>query len=75
MASKALAVKYRPQTFEEVTEQEILTTILKQQISSKQIQHCYLFCGPAGCGQLCFEPCAVNCDGQLFGVYDLPSGN
>ena len=51
MASKALAVKYRPQTFEEVTEQEILTTILKQQISSKQIQHCYLFCGPAGCGK------------------------
>ena len=51
MASRALAVKYRPQTFEEVTEQEILTTILKQQISSKQIQHCYLFCGPAGCGK------------------------
>ena len=51
MASKALAVKYRPQTFEEVTEQKILTTILKQQISSKQIQHCYLFCGPAGCGK------------------------
>ena len=51
MASKALAVKYRPQTFEDVTEQEILTTILKQQISSKQIQHCYLFCGPAGCGK------------------------
>ena len=51
MASQSLAVKYRPTDFSSVTEQEILTTILKQQISSKQIQHCYLFCGPAGCGK------------------------
>lgn len=69
MASKALAVKYRPQTFEEVTEQEILTTILKQQISSKQIQHCYLFCGPAGCGK---TTCARIFANEINGGQGIP---
>ena len=69
MASRALAVKYRPQTFEEVTEQEILTTILKQQISSKQIQHCYLFCGPAGCGK---TTCARIFANEINGGQGIP---
>ena len=69
MANKALAVKYRPQTFEEVTEQEILTTILKQQISSKQIQHCYLFCGPAGCGK---TTCARIFANEINGGQGIP---
>ena len=69
MASKALAVKYRPQTFEQVTEQEILTTILKQQISSKQIQHCYLFCGPAGCGK---TTCARIFANEINGGQGIP---
>ena len=69
MASKALAVKYRPHTFEEVTEQEILTTILKQQISSKQIQHCYLFCGPAGCGK---TTCARIFANEINGGQGIP---
>ena len=69
MASKALAVKYRPQTFEEVTEQKILTTILKQQISSKQIQHCYLFCGPAGCGK---TTCARIFANEINGGQGIP---
>lgn len=69
MASKALAVKYRPQTFEDVTEQEILTTILKQQISSKQIQHCYLFCGPAGCGK---TTCARIFANEINGGQGIP---
>lgn len=69
MASRALAVKYRPQTFEEVTEQKILTTILKQQISSKQIQHCYLFCGPAGCGK---TTCARIFANEINGGQGIP---
>ena len=69
MASRALAVKYRPQTFEDVTEQEILTTILKQQISSKQIQHCHLFCGPAGCGK---TTCARIFANEINGGQGIP---
>ena len=69
MASKALAVKYRPTDFSSVTEQEILTTILKQQISSKQIQHCYLFCGPAGCGK---TTCARIFANEINGGQGIP---
>ena len=69
MASRALAVKYRPTDFSSVTEQEILTTILKQQISSKQIQHCYLFCGPAGCGK---TTCARIFANEINGGQGIP---
>lgn len=69
MASQSLAVKYRPTDFSSVTEQEILTTILKQQISSKQIQHCYLFCGPAGCGK---TTCARIFANEINGGQGIP---
>ncbi len=51
MAKQALAVTYRPKTFEDVCEQKSTTTVLKQQIETKSFQHSYLFCGPAGCGK------------------------
>lgn len=47
----SLATKYRPKTFDDVTEQESAKTILQQQISSGEIQHAYLFCGGAGTGK------------------------
>lgn len=51
MASKTLAVKYRPKTFDDVTEQSSIKIILQQQLSSGEIKNAYLFCGPAGCGK------------------------
>ena len=51
MAIKTLAVKYRPTTFEDMTEQESIKIILKQQLDSGEIKNAYLFCGPAGCGK------------------------
>ena len=51
MSNMALAVKYRPKTFDDVTEQGSIKTILKQQLESGQIQHSYLFCGGAGTGK------------------------
>lgn len=51
MASKTLAVKYRPKTFEDVTEQESIKIILNQQLESDEVKNAYLFCGPAGCGK------------------------
>jgi len=47
----SLAVKYRPQTFEEVTGQESIRIILRQQLESGEVKHAYLFCGGAGTGK------------------------
>lgn len=49
--SKSLAVRYRPQTFEDCTEQDSIIKILSKQLETMDIQHCYLFCGPSGCGK------------------------
>lgn len=51
MAVKSLAIKYRPQTWEDVTEQGSTKIILQQQLASHEVKNAYLFCGPAGCGK------------------------
>lgn len=51
MAKTSLAVKYRPQTFEDMTEQKSIKDILENQIKTKTFQHGYLFTGPAGTGK------------------------
>ena len=43
---KTLAVKYRPQVWEDVTEQSSTKIILQQQLQSGEIKNAYLFCGP-----------------------------
>lgn len=49
--SKALAIKYRPSTFEDLTEQSAVVKILTNQIETDTIKHGYLFCGGAGTGK------------------------
>lgn len=49
--SKTLAVKYRPKTWDEVTEQGSTKIILQQQLDSGEVKNAYLFCGPAGTGK------------------------
>ena len=51
MAVKSLAVKYRPKTFDDVSEQSAIKTILKQQLQSNETKNAYLFCGGAGTGK------------------------
>lgn len=51
MAKTPLAVKYRPKTFEVMTEQNAIKDILENQIKTKTFQHGYLFTGPAGTGK------------------------
>ena len=51
MAKESLAVKYRPQTFDDMTEQSAIKDILTNQINTKTFQHGYLFTGPAGTGK------------------------
>ena len=48
---QALALKYRPHTFEDVVEQDNIKIILKQQLESGDVKNSYLFCGPAGDGK------------------------
>ena len=48
---KALAVKYRPQTWEDVCSQVSIVEILKKQVESKIFSNCILLTGPAGCGK------------------------
>ena len=49
--SISLAVKYRPKTFDDVSEQGSVKAILENQISTNTIKHGYLFCGGAGTGK------------------------
>lgn len=48
---KSLAIKYRPTTFDEVTEQGSIKIILQEQISTGTIKNAYLFTGGAGTGK------------------------
>lgn len=48
---QALYRKYRPQTFEEVAGQEVITRTLKNAITNNKISHAYLFTGPRGTGK------------------------
>lgn len=51
MAKESLAVKYRPKSFDDLTEQSAIKAILENQIETKTFQHGYLFTGPAGTGK------------------------
>ena len=48
MASKTLAVAYRPKTWSEVEGQGSTKVILQQQLDSGEIRNSYLFCGASG---------------------------
>lgn len=51
MSRQALALKYRPNTFDDVVEQEAIKVILQSQVCTETFKHGYLFTGPAGCGK------------------------
>lgn len=51
MSTQSLAVKYRPKTFNDVTEQGATKAILREQLETDTVKHSYLFCGGAGTGK------------------------
>lgn len=51
MAYQVLARKWRPQTFQEVAGQELITRTLQNAIRLGRIAHAYLFAGPRGVGK------------------------
>ncbi len=64
MAYIALYRKWRPQTFDEVVEQDSIVSILKNTVKQKRIAHAYLFCGTRGTGKTTIAKIfarAVNC--------------
>lgn len=57
---KSLAVKYRPNEFEDVCSQEVIIKILRKQIETNTIKNVMLFCGPSGCGKTTLARCFAN---------------
>ncbi len=51
MSYQVLALKYRPQTFDDVIGQDHVTTTLKNAVSSDRVAHAILFTGPRGTGK------------------------
>ncbi len=49
--SKVLALKYRPQTFEDLIGQEIIAQTIINSIKSNKIPNAYLFTGIRGIGK------------------------
>lgn len=51
MSKQTLAVKYRPSTWDDVTEQDNIKIILKNQLDTGEVKNAYLFIGGAGTGK------------------------
>ncbi len=51
MGYEVLALKWRPQTFDEVIGQDHITRTLKKAVELGRLSHAYLFSGPRGCGK------------------------
>ena len=51
MSYLVLARKYRPQTFDQVVQQDHVTRTLANAISADRVAHAILFSGPRGTGK------------------------
>jgi DNA polymerase-3 subunit gamma/tau len=67
MASQALYLKYRPQTFDEVVGQDAITQTLRNALRKGKVRHAYLLTGPRGTGKTTTARLlakAVNCKAE-----------
>ena len=65
MAYLVLARKYRPQTFDQIVQQNHVTQTLANSIASKRVAHAILFAGPRGTGKTTVARVlakAMNCE-------------
>jgi DNA polymerase-3 subunit gamma/tau len=64
MAYQALYRQYRPQSFDDVVEQQHVVKTLKNTVKTKKTAHAYLFCGTRGTGKTTMAKLfarALNC--------------
>lgn len=70
MSYQALYRVWRPQTFEDLVGQDMITKTLKNALTTKQTTHAYLFAGPRGTGKTSCAKLfakALNCPNQVNG--------
>ncbi len=78
MTHTALARKYRPRTFSDVSTQEHVSETLRRAVAGDRVGHAYLFCGPRGIGKTTMArvlAMALNCpdrsaEGEPCGACD-----
>jgi len=65
MTYLVLARKWRPQTFDEVVGQQVITQTLRNALQQNRVAHALLFCGPRGVGKTSVARIlakALNCE-------------
>ena len=68
-----LANKYRPKDFTDVTDQDVCTTVLTNQLNKGTFNHAQLFAGNAGCGKTtCARIFANKINGEIIEL-DCPT--
>lgn len=67
MAITSLAIKYRPQTWNDLVEQDSIKSILTYQLETRNFAHVYLFVGGAGTGKTTSARILANTINKGFG--------
>jgi len=71
---QVIARKYRPQTFQEVVNQEHVKTTLENAIAQKRIAHGYIFSGQRGTGKTTVARILARCLNCIDGPTATPCG-
>ena len=71
---QVIARKYRPQTFQDVVNQEHVKTTLENAISQKRIAHGYIFSGQRGTGKTTIARILARCLNCIQGPTATPCG-
>ena len=74
--SKVLALKYRPQTFDDLIGQEVVAETITNSIKADKIPNAYLFTGIRGIGKTTTARIvakALNCSNGICLLYTSPS--